>query len=128
MRAPYVRCLSMLGDVDHRAVWIAHEETAQAPLFVGEWVDDFRSSGLSAFMHGVDIVHLDRHVRVNVRLDVELHHAQLHLALTRTKKDDPVETLAALEANHVVVEVSALVEALRQDVRLDPPHTHACSP
>jgi hypothetical protein len=39
----------VFGDVDHRAVRIAHEEPAQPPLFVGEWVDDLGSSGASAF-------------------------------------------------------------------------------
>ena len=57
---------------------------------------------------------------MDVRLDVELHDAQLHLALLRPEEEDPVEPVAAPEADHVVVERAALVEALGQDVRLDP--------
>jgi hypothetical protein len=113
----------VLGYVDHSAVRIAHEESAQAPLFVGERVDDLGASRASAVVHSIDIVHFDRNVSVDVSLDVKLHHAQLHLALIRPEEDDPIETLATVEADHVVVEGSAFVEALRQDVRLDPPHT-----
>ena len=63
-------------------------------------------------MHGVNIVHLDGHIRVNVRLDVELHHAQLHFGLIRPEEEDPIQTLATVETDHVVVERPALVQAL----------------
>ena len=97
------------------------------PLFVREWVNDLRSSGENAFVYGVNIVHLDGHVRVNMRLDVELHHAQLHLGLIRAEEEDPVQTLATVETDHVVVERPAFVKVLRQYVRLDPLHTHGGS-
>jgi len=108
-------------------VRIAHEEPAQAPLFVREWVDDLGSGGASAFVHGVNIVHLDGHIRVNVCLDVEFHHAQLHFGLIRPEEEDPIQTLATVETDHVIVEGPALVKALRQYVRLDPLDTHGGS-
>ena len=43
-------------------------------------------------------------------LDVQLHHAQLHFGLIRPEKQDPVQTLATVEADHVVVERPALMK------------------
>src|SRR5579875_633639 len=60
-------------------------------------------------------------------LDVELHYAQLHFPLLSAKEDDPVKAIAAIEANHLLVEGSTLLEALREDVRLDSPDRHAIS-
>jgi len=48
-------------------------------------------------MHGVDIVHLDRDIGVNMRLDVELHHGELHFALIGTKEEDPIQPVATIE-------------------------------
>jgi hypothetical protein len=55
-------------------------------------------------MHRVKIVHLDRHVRVDVGLEVQLHHAQLHLGLIRPEEQDPVQPISTVQADHVVVE------------------------
>jgi hypothetical protein len=78
-------------------------------------------------MHRVNIVHLNGHVRVDVRLDVQLHHAQLHLRLIRPEEEDPVQPISTVQTDHVVVEGPALVESFREDVRLDPLHSHAGS-
>jgi hypothetical protein len=75
-------------------------------------------------MHGINVVYLDRDVRVYASLDVELHHAQLHLALLGAEEDDPVEAAATIEADHILIERPALVEPLGQDVRLDPLDAH----
>jgi len=121
----YLRPLLVLGDVDHCTIRIAHEESAKSPLLISERVDDLRSCGASALMNSVDIVHLDRDIGMNPSLDVEPHHAELHLALIGAEEEDPVEPIATFETDHVVVKRAALVKPLRQDVRLDPFHGHA---
>jgi hypothetical protein len=82
-------------------------------------LDDFRSGGDGALVNRVDVVDLDRDVWMNVCVDVQLHHAQLHLGLVGAEEKDPVETLATRQSDHVVVERPALVEAIGEDVRLD---------
>jgi hypothetical protein len=62
--------------------------------------------------NSVDVVNLDRYVRMNVRLDVELHHAQLHFSLIGSEKQNPVEAVTSVKSDDVVVESSALVEVL----------------
>jgi hypothetical protein len=44
-------------------------------IFARERVHDLGTGGACAFVHGIDVVHLDRDVRMNMCLDVELHHA-----------------------------------------------------
>ena len=78
----------------------------------------------STLVDSVNVVDFDRDVGVDVCLDVELHHAQLHFPLIRPEEQDPVEALAAVKTDHVVVERPALVETFRQDVRLDPSDPH----
>ena len=91
----------MLGDVDHRAVGIAHEEAAEAPLLVGDRVDDLGSRGYGTFMHLVDVVDFDRDVGMDVGLEVQLHHAQLHFGLVGAEEEDPVEAVPAVEADRL---------------------------
>lgn len=110
----------MLGDVDHGAVRFPHEEPAPAPFLIGQRIDDLRTRVDGAFMDLVDVVDLDRHVGMDVGVDVQLHHAQLHLTLVGTEEVDPVQPVAAVEANHLVVERSALGEPVGANVRLDP--------
>jgi hypothetical protein len=45
-------------DVDNSAVRISNEESAQAPVFARERVDDFGTGGACAFVHSIDV---DRH-------------------------------------------------------------------
>ena len=61
---------------------------------------------------------------MDVRLDVEVHDAELNLPLIRPEEQDPVEAVTAVEPDHVVVERPALLELLRQDVWLDPLDRH----
>ena len=51
---------------------------------------------------------------MNVRLHVELHHAQLHFRLIRSEEQDPVEAALLFETQYVRVERTALVEVLGQ--------------
>jgi hypothetical protein len=51
---------------------------------------------------------------MNVRLDVEPRHAHLHLALVGAEEENPVEACALLQPDHVDVERTALVEAVRR--------------
>src|SRR5262245_43295677 len=118
------RFLAVLGDVDHRAVRVTHEEATQSPLLFGEWIEDLGPGLAGALEHLFHVIYLDRHVRMDVGLDVQLHHAQLNLALVGAEEEDPVEPFTFLEADHVDVEGSALVESVRQDIRLDPLHGH----
>jgi hypothetical protein len=93
----------------------------------GKGVDDFRSSHAGALLHGVDVVHLNRNIGMNMSLDAELHHAELHLALIGAEEEDPVQPVPTVEADHLFVRGATLVTPLRQDVRLDPLHGHADS-
>jgi hypothetical protein len=56
---------------------------------------------------------------VYARLDVELRHAQLHLALIGAEEQDPVEAVPGAEPDHAPVERAALVETVGEDVGLD---------
>jgi hypothetical protein len=51
----------------------------------------------------------------------------LHFAPIRPEEENPVQTVATFETDHVGVERPTLVEALRQDVRLNPLYGHAAS-
>ena len=82
------------------------------PLLVGERVHDLSSGCACALVDVVDIVHFDRHVRVDMRLDVQLHHAQLNFWPAGPEKHDPVEAVAALEPDHIMVERPAFGEPL----------------
>ena len=101
----------MLRDVDHGAVRIAHEETLQPPLLIRQRVDDFGLSTTSPFVDGLNVINFDGNVGVDVSLDVELHHAQLDFTLIRPEEEDPIEPIAAVEADDIVIERPAFVEA-----------------
>src|SRR5690242_18390985 len=58
-------CRSAMADhVDHVAVWVANEETPDAPLLVGNRVHDLRAGRAYRLVGGVDVIDLDAEVRV----------------------------------------------------------------
>src|SRR5215211_1426648 len=73
-------------------------------------------------MDGINVIDLDRYVGVHTGRHIQLHHAQLELRIVgRGEEENPVEPFIAGKADHVAVELAALVEALRPDVGLDAP-------
>jgi hypothetical protein len=117
----------VLGDVDHGAVRVADEEPTQSPLLISERINDFGPCRDGTIVDSVDIVHLDRHIGMNMGLHIELHDTQLYLRLFSPEEEDPIEPVSPSETDHFVVELPALVEALREDVRLDASDGHDVS-
>src|SRR5262249_22335954 len=74
-----------------------------------------------------DVIPHIRNIVINKSLDVEHHHADLHLSLIVAEEEDPVQPVPTVEADHLVVKGATLVKPLRKDVRLDPLHGHADS-
>jgi hypothetical protein len=60
----------VVRDVDDRPIRITDEEAAQAPVLVGEGIDDLGASGHRAGIDGVHVVDLDRDVGMLVGADV----------------------------------------------------------
>src|SRR3954452_19630155 len=50
--------------VDHAAVGVAHEEAADAPRLVSQRVDDLQAAGHGLGVQRVDVLHLDRDLRL----------------------------------------------------------------
>jgi hypothetical protein len=94
----------VLGDAEHGSVWITDEEPSEAPVLVGDRMDDLRPFHERTFVDRVDVVDLDRNVRADMSLDVELQHAQLDFTLVRAEEQNPVESIAALQPDDLVIE------------------------
>jgi hypothetical protein len=114
----------MLGDVKHGPVWVAHEKAAQAPVLLGQRVNDFGSRLTSPLIDSVEIVDFDRHIRMNIRCGIHLHHTQLNFALICPEEKDPIQTLALDKPEQASVEIAAFLKTVRADVRLDPLNRH----
>src|SRR4029453_8682263 len=72
----------------------------------------------------VEVINFDGDVRVQLRLDVELHDAELHLPLLRSEEEDPIEPVPLLQTDDFSIEGSTLLESIRQDVGLYPLDRH----
>jgi Glycosyl hydrolase family 3 C-terminal domain len=68
-----------------------------------------------------------RYVRVQVGLDVSIITLSCTSRRSVPREQDPVETVAAVESDHVVVEASAGPGSRWKDIRLDPPHGHSAT-
>jgi hypothetical protein len=52
-------------DVEHVAVRVAHEEAADTPRLVGQGMHDLAAEALSGLVRSIDVVDLDRRVRLH---------------------------------------------------------------
>ena len=67
----------MADNVDDLPVWIAHEETAHAPRFIGYGIDNLEAAGKHLGMNHIDIGHLNRYIGMKKGEDGEQVNATL---------------------------------------------------
>jgi hypothetical protein len=81
--APVRSHLSVAEDVQNLAAWFAHEEAADAPRLIREWMEYLVAHSCGCGMRSIDVVYLYRNVWLDRRAGVPLHHADLRRRIVR---------------------------------------------
>ena len=119
----------MAHDVENDAVRIRDEETRHTPRLGRQRVHNVETLFYSSRVGSIHVFNLDGDLRVGIRRVVAAEHSELSGRIGRGHEcDDPTHVHADLKAKEVGIEMPALVEVFRFDVRHDSSDVHGGSP
>jgi hypothetical protein len=115
-------------DVENDAVRIGHEEALDTPWLGRQGVHNLETLLYSLRVGSIHVFNLDRDLRLDIRRVVASEHSELRGRIRWGNEcDDPTHVHADLKTKEVGVEIAALVDMIRFDVRHDSSDVHGGS-